>query len=315
MKNNSKKDTVKKITKKHIIIAIIIMVLIITTTFGAVILLQNNKSNENIQLEETNNNDNSENNETNENENSTPTDQEESQNSEKQEKPKKIIELYVEINKDSYEYTRVNELSLMGKFYDKYYYKNKVIISELPLEAKLLIIASNLNLNATDCGGYDDSETICVLKQESFERAYSLLFNEKPKEDIKNINYEGDPYTIKYNDKVDGLIFTEAPYGFEGCNSYFEEVITSSKTNENQIEYITATMYFDLPKDENYSCTEYVDLYSDIEMTKLISSTIKQGTEKREGLKNINKLNQYKYIFKYSEEIERYYFYSVEKIN
>ena len=212
------------------------------------------------------------------------------------------VELYPKYITNNFDKTRPYYTDLSGSFYHNNYYYDKVYIKNLSNESKLSLILNLLIINQS-CVGTDD---YCVISKDLYDSLYIELFGEKP--NIYNFKSDDVAYEIEYIKDLNELHVKFFPLGDEACNSSHEQLI-SQNSYADRIEYITAVFYID-------SCDEKTKLCSDENCKNIINSFQEYEGDllKKETIKNQDKFDKYKYTFKYSEEFNTYYFYSVEKV-
>lgn len=211
-----------------------------------------------------------------------------------------IVEIYPNQSNDHFDKTKPLFENLSLDFHNNYYYKkDKVLIYSLSDEAKIQLIVNQFDIK-DEC--LEDKG--CYISKSIYDEVYIELFGEKP----KVINKENDKglFSIKYDKELNKFHLYVITGGDEDCFGK-SEYILSQNTYDDRIEYITVVSSYD-------GCEENMTLCGKECVTLNVPNEYNYDYIEKETIKNQDKFDKYKYTFKYSDEYNTYYFYSVERI-
>lgn len=231
---------------------------------------------------------------------------------------------------------KMTDLSYGGNENNKYYYNDSFTFKDFSVRDKLTLTSKLSKIYGNEDYCYDEMK--CYYTAEEFDKNFVKLFGSNVTNDIKNkclkADYSdsneclalGNMYVYKdnkyYNWSVSGA-------GSGTRNVVYTKLISYNK-NGNDIEAIVKYFYYNSKADNSFKGVNVYSKYNNeynadnsknlldfytVSEDNFKSDEMKKATEEKMYEKYKDKLNSYKYTFKYDKNLDNYYFYSINKVN
>ena len=224
-----------------------------------------------------------------------------------------------------------------GKLYNKvamsYYnhlymiekYNHKMIASKMSFEDKFVLVEGQLIKTYMKSDQYDMGSVKHSIKEDDIRKVFEDVYGNDSyiHRDVLYIDYLRDGYQqinkyeidkmfkFIYDDNTKEYVLDTFVTGITWGGDYLQEFIESAEENDGRMEIYTRAAYIAAPErnENNYSVYPFAT-------HKNKSTMLTTGTSEQSGQyakNNMEKLSQYKYIFKLDSN-GSYHFYSVELV-